>query len=91
MKKEVKSKVLAFMESVDTSELSTNKFIVDFIRWEYKLVNQWNILTYIELWPSFESIVRARRFISANHWIWKRTKADKEKVYIKEYARENKF
>jgi hypothetical protein len=40
MKKQIKEKVLAFMESVDTSDLSTNKFIVDFIRWEYKLVNQ---------------------------------------------------
>jgi hypothetical protein len=79
------------MESVDTSDLSTNKFIVDFIRWEYKLVNQWNILTYIELWPSFESIVRSRRKVIADHGIWKRNKADTEEEYIEEFARTNKF
>lgn len=91
MKKWITKDVLKFMESTDTSELSTNKFIVDFIRFQYRLVNQWNILTYIELWPSFESITRARRKIIADYWIWKRTHADSEQSYIDEYARKNKI
>ena len=93
MKKKVKEKVLAFMESVDTCELSTTKFIYEFIYfnlwyscWHFREIFLDEFLKCNPEW-----IVRARRKVIADHGIWKRTKADTEEEYIEEFARTNKF
>lgn len=85
--KQVKQKVLAFMESVNTSEMDVNKFFYEFV------CANWETGMFIEdYWDyNIEGVVRARRSISADHWIGVRTKADTQKVYINEYARENKY
>ena len=85
MKKEVKSSVLEFMQKNNTEDLSNNEFIY-YIYAEY----YWGI-EFMRKWPSVSSITRCRRWVSANYWIWKRTKADKEENYIEEFARQNKY
>ena len=93
MKKQIKEKVLAFMESVDTSELSTAKFIEEYIFYTltYKPDCFAEVFLHEFLKCNPEWIVRARRSVIADHGIWKRTKADTEKEYIEEFGRTNKF
>lgn len=89
MKKWITKDVLKFMESTDTSAMNTNEFIVTYINY-----NTWkNFLTEFDFLEcvSFESLLRARRKIIADYWIWKRTHADSEQSYIDEYARKNKI
>lgn len=94
MKKDVREKVLNFIQNRDTSELSSNEFIWDFIEYE-AWFNYWNWITMTrDLFckiVSVESITRSRRKVIADHWIGKRTKADKEIDYITEFGRQNKF
>lgn len=91
MKKQIKEKVLAFMESVDTSDMSSNEFIYKFLDlWEMWSWPDWDRDKILN-WPSFESILRSRRKVIADYWIGKRTKADSEEIYIEEFARQNKF
>ena len=94
MQKNVKEQVLEFMTEVDTSEMNSNEFVIEFTQ-RWLEVSEWiDNYTTVELflkWPSVESITRSRRYIIKTHWIWVRTKADKEKDYIEEYALSNKF
>lgn len=92
MKKWTRKDVLAFMESVETSDMNTNKFVITFFK--ENIHNAWNTSLWLEKIQnsySFESIQRARRYITKSHWIGIRTKADKEIDFIKEYSLENKF
>lgn len=89
--KNLKEKVLKFMESTDTSDLNTNEFIWEFIMyispWSDELLPK-RFFTHL---PSMETILRARRFIIKTHGIGVRTKADTEEEYIWEYALNNKI
>lgn len=87
MKKWITKDVLKFMESTDTSAMNTNEFIVEFVHTKYDAYQ----LNDLILAPSVEGILRARRKIIADCWIWKRTHADSEQSYIDEYARKNKI
>ncbi len=88
MKKQIKEKVLAFMESVDTCDMSSNRFVYWYLK---SLKPNMHFAKEFLNWPSVESILRSRRKVIADHGIWKRTKADTEEEYIEEFARTNKF
>lgn len=95
MKKWITKDVLKFMESTDTSAMNTNEFIIEFLIYKAKtLLNEPVYTISVDLlkkMESFESILRARRKIISDYWIWKRTNADTEQDYIDEYARKNKI
>ena len=91
MKKQVKEQVLEFMTEVDTSEMNSNEFIIQFTEYINWYIWSYDTLENLLNWPSVESITRSRRYVIKAHWIWARVKADKEKDYIEEYCLESKF
>ena len=79
--------VLEFMKETETSQLNSNEFVWEIfkrITWD-SIINQEQFI----FWPSVSWINRARRYIIKAYWIWKRTKADSEKKYIKEFCLNN--
>lgn len=58
MNKEVREKVLAFMRAIDTHNLNTNNFVLDYYKYTKGEVNEYDIRN----WVSFESISRSRRY-----------------------------
>ena len=58
MNKQVKLDVLAFMRSVETKNMNTNTFVLDFFKFKFGDVK----INEIKNWPSFESISRSRRY-----------------------------
>ena len=85
MKNETKLDVLAFMRAVDTANLNTNNFVMDFYRYNYWEVNEHTIRN----WISFESISRSRRYRlmqekenNLNLWL---SRSDKSKDTEQEY------
>lgn len=97
MKKQVKEDVLEFMTEEDTSSMSSNEFIIQFLwrkcldRTAYEEYSHCSLEEELRYWPSVESILRSRRQVIADYWIWERTKADSEEEYIEEFARKDKI
>lgn len=90
MKTKVKEQVLEFMKAQHTSYMSSNQFVWEFI-FHHDRSHYYNFEEAFLKWPSVESILRSRRMIIANYWIGKRTDADSEQAYVKEFARTNKI
>jgi len=97
MKTEVKQQVLDFMEEIETSEMSSNTFIKEFLYYNespdiYPLWKDPDSFLFLFMtWPSSSSITRSRRYIAKAYWIGKRNNADKQEEYINEFALQNKF
>jgi len=89
MKNKIKDQVLEFMKETNTSDYSNNKFVFEYYKtltWD-SIINEEQFLN----WPSISSITRSRRLITKIYWLWKRTNADTEKEYQKEFCLDNKF
>ena len=87
--KKIKDNILKFMVNNDTRNMSTNEFIFKY----YQTLTGDSTLNEIQFTqlPSTEWVTRARRHIIKIYWIWERTKADTQEVYIEEYALQNKY
>ena len=84
--KKIKDKVKSIMDSIDTREMSSNRFAIEY----YDRVMYWHSLKYCMLnWPSVWGISRARRsIIATDPKKYGRITADSQSVYIEEYGRE---
>jgi hypothetical protein len=93
MKTKVKEQILAFMKKVDTSDMSSNIFIKEYLYYmEWLDIQNCNDFEYMfDNCPSVESLTRARRYTIATHWIWKRKQADTQAEYISAYWLKNKI
>ena len=84
--KKIKYQIREMMDSIDTKDMGANRFVFEYLN---RYVKWFRTATKLLTWPSVESIVRARRKVTAeNPWKYDRTNADDQSVYIQEYASE---
>jgi len=91
MKKWTREDILNFMIEIETSNLSTNEFIWEYMKFKNLAFNDIIVRCDFVNFASTEQISRCRRYVIKTHWIWKRINADKESEYIEEYCLEDKF
>jgi len=91
MNKQVKLDVLEFMKNIETKNMNTNNFVLEFFRYKNWKINE----NEIRNWISFESISRSRRYWLSQEKIWNlnlwlsrtETSRDTEQIYKNEFQR----
>lgn len=83
MKANIKEEVERFMLNIETTNLNSNEFIVEFYQYRYWI----EYLMDIKKLPSVESLTRARRKIISETENYERTwlSRDTEEVYVNEF------
>ncbi len=82
----IRNKVQALMDSIDTSDMNTNRFVFEYLSRYWK---GFRTATKLLTWPSLETILRERRYIvSTDPERYTRTNADDQILYIQEYTKE---